>query len=225
MAIIQMNDVPLIETTKPNGFTQFSLAFKCVYPSKLSVGERVQIIPFPLTGEDVGTTFLKYRLYDSFSAEESRGPDDVGGEGEPEGIGVTSYRELHSTSLGLGTRKYSDVRLYNPTNLIEDEDNITTDIPPNTEGLTLVNKGNYFAFPIYVFEAMVFNDTRDRRGGRIPAGAAPGPVPGDQQHRDRGDHAGGQGASGRPERGWRGHQHRAARRGHRGTPGLTGQVR
>jgi hypothetical protein len=163
MSIIQMNDVPLIETTKPNGFTQFSLSFKCVYPAKLSVGERVQTIPFPL--DATGGSVLKYRKYLSFSRKTAM-PGEVSGAGEPEGTGVTAYIELARTLQGNDTRKYADVRLYNPTNLIEDEDNETTTLLPEEEGsLDLVNKGNYFAFPVYVFDSMSFNSTYVDEGG------------------------------------------------------------
>lgn len=154
MAIIQMNDVPLIETTKPNGFTQFSLSFKSVQPTKQSVGERVQTIPFPLGA--TGSSVHSYRLYDSFDSETA----------DPT---KTDYIELRATPEGPNTRKYSDVRLYNPTNVIADEEELTVEIPVDDEGLNLVNKGNYFAFPIFVFDPFVFNDTYlDEEGNPQP---------------------------------------------------------
>ena len=77
---------------------------------------------------------------------------------------------------------------------------------------TWCNKGNYFAFPIFVFEAMDFNDTRSTR-------TANQPVLTQDQFLEISNTATGEtmrvvkdSGSGT---GWRRHQHRAARRRHR----------
>ena len=68
--------------------------------------------------------------------------------------------------MGTG-RTYGDVRLYNPSSQIEDEDYIfgvddahdTVSSAPleEQEALMLVNKGNYFAFPVFVLDPMIWD--------------------------------------------------------------------
>ena len=126
MAIIQMADVPLVETTKPNGFTAFSLSFRCSQPTKLSIQENTQILPIP------GVDLL--RAYASFSRTLA------GGDANTE----TSYTELQSAA-----RTYEQVKFYDADHPIPDEDFVfaaNVDLSP----LVVHNAGNYFSFPVYV---------------------------------------------------------------------------
>ena len=166
MAMIQTNDVPLVETLRTDGFTQFSLSFRCVQPTKQSLGERAQTVPAGLSNpsDPHSPTMIRYRKYLAFSRHTAIG-GETGGINEPEGMGVTSYNELKATPLGA--RTYSNVQLYDPSNKIEDEDyilgvdensdTITAAPLDNQDDLMLVNKGNYFAFPVYVFDPMIWD--------------------------------------------------------------------
>ena len=134
MAIIQMNDVPLVDTTKPNGFTEFSLSFKCAQPTKLSVHENTQTLPIPSENP--------YRAYASFSKTLATG-DTSGAE--------TTYIELKGTDVPDEFRPYSDVKLYNPDAPIQDEDFVFAE-GVETRALVVHNSGNYFSFPVFVLE-------------------------------------------------------------------------
>jgi hypothetical protein len=165
MAVIQMADVPLVETIRPNGFTQFSLSFRCIQPTKLSAYERSTTAPV----EDAGVTReRKYKAISSTAAE------------EPSPKLPTTYTEVK-----LGERKYTGLRNVNFDSLIPDETydgefvfpdraappyNAMTDaqyqavldaiIAPYyqqaaaAETAVLHNAGNYFAFPVIVFDTI-----------------------------------------------------------------------
>ena len=135
MAIIQMADVPLVETTKPNGFTAFSLSFKCSQPTKLSIQENTQILPIP--GVDL------FRAYASFSRTLAGGDANSA---------ETSYTELLGTGLPSPNdkRTYEQVEFYDAEHPIQDEDLVfatNVDLSP----LMVHNAGNYFSFPVFVF--------------------------------------------------------------------------
>jgi hypothetical protein len=159
-----------VETINTSGFTQFSLSFRCVQPTKQSVGERVQTVPAGLKdpSDPNSPTIIRYRKYQAFSRTTAL-PNETGGINDPEGRGLTSYNEVKSTSLTSTPRTYSDVRIYDPTNKIEDEDyvlgvneasdTITSAPLESQKDLMLVNKGNYFAFPVYVFDPMIWDPT------------------------------------------------------------------
>jgi len=144
MAIIQMADVPLIETTKPNGFTQFSMSFRCVQPTKLSVYENIQTLPV----EDAGVT--RERRYQAVSEPASE-PGQT-----------TEYAEVLQIENTSGKRKYSDFKNVNLDSLIKDEEYTESQDPADVaaayrekdtaETVVLYNAGNYFAFPIFVFD-------------------------------------------------------------------------
>jgi len=143
MAIIQMADVPLIETTKPNGFTQFSLSFRCVQPTKLSVTEKVETVPV----EDGGIT--RERYYKAISEPAS----------EP-GT-TTEYAEVLQLGITAEKRRYSGLKKVNLDSLIASEEFTESQDPADVaaaykedekaETVVLYNDGNYFAFPIFVF--------------------------------------------------------------------------
>jgi hypothetical protein len=143
MTIIQTADVPLVDTVRPNGFTQFSLSFRCVYSTKQSIKENDQVIPVPAEGKTVG------RAYAAFSTTEFGWlPYDDPANKD------TTYEELQwvLTDNTL-RRKYSDVKFYNPDSPIKDEAfprEFAGDFEP--EQLVFHNAGNYFAFPTIVIE-------------------------------------------------------------------------
>jgi hypothetical protein len=161
MAIIQMADVPLVETTKPNGFTQFSLSFKCAQPTKLSTIENSTTVPV----EEAGVT--RRRRYKAFSqtvAEETSGL-------------TTQYNDLKEIEGSSTDRTYSGVEKVNFGSMIQDEEYGEFVFPPqgtmtdaqyealknsminqyyeqdaSAETTVLHNAGNYFAFPVFVFD-------------------------------------------------------------------------
>jgi len=143
MAIIQANDVPLIETTKTSGFTQFSLSFRSVNPAKISVYEQNASLPVEAVGEV--TRQRRYRAI-SLAADEGGGA-------------TTEYAELRYTTDPAGDRRYPDVLGVNIDTLIEDEEYVSAGGFPNSSYITtdsnstvtLHNAGNYFAFPTFVF--------------------------------------------------------------------------
>ncbi len=142
MAIIQMNDVPLVETLRPNGFTQFSLSFRCVNPTKISLYEKSATIPVESDG------VVRTRLYRSFSETVAEG-----------GAPTTSYGDLVEIENTAAKRLYSGVERVSLDALIEGEEFTegTVDQSPyyqqtaQAQTVTLHNGGNYFAFPIFVF--------------------------------------------------------------------------
>jgi hypothetical protein len=139
MALIQTADSPLVDTIRPNGFTQFSLSFRCSYPTKTSVKERIKIIPVQPVGSGQG------RVYESFSTTVSEGvPED-----DPLNKDTT-YTELMETPLENYGRPYHDVKFFNPDNPIEDEDDPPLLTGGGTGTRTYRNQGNYFAFPVIV---------------------------------------------------------------------------
>jgi hypothetical protein len=125
--IIQTSDVPLIQTTKTTGFTEFSLSFRSVEPTKQSVAENLKTL----------SLFTTQRAYVSFAAD-----DWVPGVVDPSD---TTYLELEQ-----GAGIYENVKVFNPGALIPDETNIPVGTP-QTDGQVFDNDGNYFAFPVYVF--------------------------------------------------------------------------
>jgi len=136
MAIIQMADVPMVDTVKPNGFTEFSLSFKCSQPTKLSIHENSKTLPIPSTE--------MLRAYNSFSRTLAGG-DETATE--------TTYIELKGTDAPGVFRKYTDVKYYNPDVPIQDEDFVFVE-GVDIDSLRVHNSGNYFSFPVYVFEEM-----------------------------------------------------------------------
>jgi hypothetical protein len=149
MAVIQMADVPLIDTTKTSGFTEFSMSFRCSYPTKLSVYEK----SITLTPADSNVKLT--REYAAFSRPYNPAdPGDV----------TTSYEDLLEIegSGEITTRKYGAVKEVNADALIANEELVEenpdmgayqsttggTDLFPST---SVRNAGNYFAFPIFVF--------------------------------------------------------------------------
>jgi len=140
MAIIQTADVPLIETVRSDGFTQFSLSFKCAIPTKASIKEKNQAIPIPDKLIEVG------RAYHSFTTRDQNwnDPDTFG---NPD----TAYSELTILPKDpTRRRKYSDVKFYNPDAPIVDETYESTG--GKQEDMIYYNGGNYFTFPLIVFE-------------------------------------------------------------------------
>jgi hypothetical protein len=142
MSLIQTADAPLVETYNTNGHTRFSLSFRCVNPAKLSVKEKSEVLEIQNTG--VVTT----RKYHAFALE-------VG-----EGGGLTTeYQELARIKDSAKTRSYGEVKAVNPDFLIEDEELYTSATFDPTSYVTsapsqvqvLHNKGDYFAFPTFVF--------------------------------------------------------------------------
>jgi hypothetical protein len=168
MAIIQMSDVPLIETTKPNGFTQFSLQFKCVQPAKLSIREQSASIPVEAAG------ITRKRRYKAFSETTAELP----------GKETTQYVDLMEVQGDPVDRTYKGVRELNFSSIIDGEEYPVLDypsrsVPPyntmtdaqyevvkativseyyeqTTAARTTVlhNAGNYFAFPVFVLNPM-----------------------------------------------------------------------
>ena len=156
MAIIQSADTPLIETTRGNGFTQFSLSFRCVYATKLSVYEKRADLPMEETsGPDQVT---RQRYYRSFSLSTAEG-DTL----------TTQYSEVRNavgTEHPDRTRRYSEVENLNLDLLIKDEEWTEpgwASVPPDQRALyylekgiaqstVLHNSGDYYAFPIFVFD-------------------------------------------------------------------------
>jgi Siphovirus-type tail component, C-terminal domain len=155
MTIIQMNDVPLIETIRPNGFTQFSLSFRCVNPTKLSLYEKNETIPVETNAE------TRKRRYKAISM--------TAVEGDPV---TTDYGDVTAVeSLSGATRKYGELREVNFDSLIHGEemtepsyDATAYETVANDQTIVLHNAGNYFAFPIFVFPAI---------GGVTPVGGGP----------------------------------------------------
>jgi hypothetical protein len=145
MTIIQMNDVPLVETIRPNGFTQFSLSFRCVNPTKLSLYEKSATIPVE-TGSQTRTR--RYKAFSMTSAE-----------GDPV---TTDYGDLTTVeSLSGAVRSYGSVKSVNFDALIHGEeiteqpyDATAYQTTANDQTIVLHNAGNYFAFPIFVFPAI-----------------------------------------------------------------------
>lgn len=150
MAIIQSADTPLIETTRPNGFTQFSLSFRCVYATKISVYERDTALPMEDTSGPLAVT--RARLYRAFGT-----PDAP----------TTEYNEVRNVldpDRPGATRTYAEVEKVNLDSIIKDEEypEFTAATPPEerddyyietgvSQTTVLHNSGNYFAFPIFVF--------------------------------------------------------------------------
>jgi hypothetical protein len=146
MAMIQMADVPLIETTKPNGFTQFSLSFRCINPTKMSLYEHNAAMAY----ESGAVTRL--RNYKAFSQTVAEG-DTL----------TTAYDELWEIEgLAGKQRRYSDVKKVNYDSLIPDEEMTETgahdpeayEQNSATQTNVLYNSGNYFSFPIFVFDQL-----------------------------------------------------------------------
>jgi len=156
MAIIQTADVPLIDTTKANGFTQFSLSFRSVYPTKISVYENHESLPIEDTSGEFAV--IRERRYRAFGT-----PDTP----------ITDYGEVRNTfdpDDPGGTRNYSEVEKVNLDSIIKDEQWTDADWeadPPTPEerneyyketgtsqSTVLHNSGNYFAFPIFVFDTI-----------------------------------------------------------------------
>jgi hypothetical protein len=165
MAIIQSADTPLIDTTRGNGFTQFSLSFRCVYATKISVYEKHTDLPIEDTsGPDAVTRQRYYRSFDMTAAEETAAHPSGGGT-------TTQYNEVRNT-VGTEhpdrTRRYSEVEKLNLDSLIKDEEwqeSSWASLSPAQRALyyletgvarttVLHNAGNYFAFPIFVFDDM-----------------------------------------------------------------------
>jgi hypothetical protein len=148
MAIIQMNDVPLVDTIRPNGFTQFSLSFKSVQPTKHSLYEKSATLPV-----EVGAQ-TRTRVYKSFSQSAS----------EEQGAGstTTAYRDLVTVSGSAGKRTYGEVEFVNLDSLIKGEEiaeltnyDHSAYITTNEDQMVVLhNAGNYFAFPIFVFKEL-----------------------------------------------------------------------
>jgi len=142
MAIIQANDVPMVETYNTKGHTRFSLSFKCVNPTKLSVYENVVELPHENAG------LVRTRKYHAFSL----------GVGEGGGL-TTDYNELLLIKDTDASRKYSGVKGVNLDFPIEDEELFTSGFTTESyssstpaKTVTLYNSGNYFAFPTFVFD-------------------------------------------------------------------------
>jgi hypothetical protein len=147
MAIIQTADVPLVDTTKPSGFTVFSLSFRCVQPTKLSLYERT----LPLVVPDGGYQIT--RRYAAFSTTTAQGD-----------TATTEYAELTQMPGYDTSRVYSGVLTANLNSLIPDEE-LTDPVNPDMSDYVIVggsgggavphttvhNAGNYFSFPIFVF--------------------------------------------------------------------------
>jgi hypothetical protein len=152
MTIIQMNDVPLIETIRPNGFTQFSLSFRCVNPTKVALREKSEPIPVEKGGK---TRQRRYRAFSQTFAEDT-GP-------------TTSYSDLLAIEGTAEKRFYSGVENVTLDSLIAGEEltEPTVDQDPyyeqtaQAETVVLHNGGNYFAFPIFVFH-QVLNATKEK---------------------------------------------------------------
>jgi len=148
MAIIQTSDVPLIETVKESGLTQFSLSFRCVNPAKISVYEKNESLPIEI--ESTKTT--RERKYQALSLGVGAG----GGE-------TTEYRELLEIQDSAELRHYTDVKKVNLDYPIEDEEFYTAgefssaSYATSTSAKTkvLYNAGNYFAFPTFVFGQII----------------------------------------------------------------------
>jgi len=153
MATIQMADVPLIETLRPNGFTQFSLSFRCSQPTKLSLREKSTTIPV----EDGGVT--RKRKYQAISEPAS----------EPGA--TTEYAEVMQIGATTGTRDYAGLTKVNFDALIASEEYAESQTPSDiaaayeettsAKTVVLYNDGNYFAFPIFVFSD-ISNVTKDK---------------------------------------------------------------
>jgi hypothetical protein len=111
MTLIQTADTPLIDTTRANGFTQFSLSFRCVNPAKLSLYEKSVSLPMEDTTGPGAVT--RERLYRAFSLAAGEGGGDT-----------TEYTEVRNIGDPLhpeATRRYGDVENVNLGSLIEDE--------------------------------------------------------------------------------------------------------
>jgi hypothetical protein len=148
MAMIQMADVPLIDTVRTDGFTEFSLSFRCSYPTKLAIREKSR--PLVVGDDDVKFT----RRYKAFSTTAESGDPDT-----------TSYGDISTLagSADFTERKFGSVQNVNYDALIAGEE--LTEANPDmsayvtstgTTPLTFPstnahNSGNYFAFPIFVF--------------------------------------------------------------------------
>ena len=156
MTIIQTGDVPLIDTTRTNGFTQFSLSFRAVNSTKISVYEKN--VPLPIEDTTGEFAVVRERKYHAFGTADTP---------------VTDYGEVRNTSDPDdpgGTRSYAEVEKVNLDNLIKDEQWTDPDWevnpPPPEEkddyyqetgtaqSTVLYNSGNYFAFPIFVFDSI-----------------------------------------------------------------------
>lgn len=159
MTLIQTNDVPLIETVKANGFTQFELSFRCVNPTKISVYEKQKTIP--VENDDI----VRKRRYKAISQ-----PASAGGQ-------TTEYAEVLRVEDSAAKRHYSELKEVNLDALIEDEEFTELNPPTRPPGMSdaayqrlvdayvdqyydsktslktivLHNAGNYFASPTFVF--------------------------------------------------------------------------
>jgi Siphovirus-type tail component, C-terminal domain len=150
MTIIQTNDVPLIETIKPGGFTQFSLSFRCVNPVKLSVYEKSASLKIEDTSGALKVTRERYYRAFSMSAAEDAGP-------------TTEYSEVLQILDTGNQRKYSEVQEVNLDSPIKDEeltesgtyDPTAYKTTESEQSIVLHNAGNYFAFPIFVFDEII----------------------------------------------------------------------
>jgi hypothetical protein len=107
MAVIQMADVPLVETIRPNGFTQFSLSFRCIQPTKLSAYERSTTAPV----EDAGVTREAAPPYNAMTDAQYQAVLDA--------IIAPYYQQAAAAETAV-----------------------------------LHNAGNYFAFPVIVFDTI-----------------------------------------------------------------------
>jgi hypothetical protein len=145
MAIIQTNDVPLVETYNTRGDTRFSMSFRCVNPAKVSVYEKKVSIPYENNG------VVRTRKYHAFSL----------GAGQGGGL-TTEYAEVLRIRDTDQQRHYPDVLSMKVDAPIEDEELYTTgnfdpasyQTATSSNTVTLHNTGNYFAFPTFVFDTI-----------------------------------------------------------------------
>ena len=120
-----MADVPLIETTKPNGFTQFSLSFKCVQPDQaLGLREEHADADRGRSSLDAPVQRLGHPralLQGDLTCTPTRATP------RPPIVRRTAARSR--TRLEPG-REYADVRSYSPDALIPDEELTEGDYRP-----------------------------------------------------------------------------------------------